>query len=238
MKLDILAFGAHPDDVEMSCGGTIAKHIALGKTVGIVDITKGELGTRGTAEIRAKEAEDAAKILGVNVREQLNLRDGFVTNDEASQMQVIKAVRKYQPEIVLANAIGDRHPDHRKASDLVKDAAFLSGLLHIETMDDEKIQKPWRPKHVYHYIQDTFLNPSFVIDITGYIDIKMKAIAAFKSQFYNPTSKEPETYLTSPEFLDGLKARSREFGRKIGVIYGEGLISSRSVGANSLFNLI
>jgi N-acetylglucosamine malate deacetylase 1 len=238
MKLDILAFGAHPDDVEMSCGGTIAKHIALGKTIGIADLTKGELGTRGTSEIRAKEAEEAAKILGVRVREQLNLRDGFVTNDEASQLRVIKAIRKYQPEIVLANAIGDRHPDHRKASELVKDAAFLSGLLHIETQDNNVIQKPWRPKHVYHYIQDTFLNPSFVIDITDYIDIKMNAIGAFKSQFYNPKSKEPETILTSPEFFDGLKARSREFGRKIGVVYGEGLISSRNVGAASLFDLM
>jgi N-acetylglucosamine malate deacetylase 1 len=238
MKLDILAFGAHPDDVEMSCGGLIAKHIALGKTVGIVDITKGELGTRGTAEIRAKEAEEAAKILGVKVREQLHLRDGFVTNDEASQLKVIAAIRKFQPEIVLANAIGDRHPDHRKASELVKDAAFLSGLVHIETKDNGAIQKQWRPKHVYHYIQDTFLNPSFVIDISDCIDVKMKAIAAYKSQFYNPASKEPETILTTPEFFDGLKARSREFGRKIGVVYGEGLISSRSPGASSLFDLL
>lgn len=238
MKLDILAFGAHPDDVEMSCGGTIAKEIAKGKTVGIIDITRGELGTRGTPEIRAKEAEEGGKILGIIAREQLGFRDGFIVNNEEHQRKVIQAIRKYQPDIVFANAIDDRHPDHGKAAQLLKDACFLSGLRHIETTSNGENQKPWRPKNLYHYIQDRFITPHVVIDITATIETKMKAIRAFRSQFYDPNSKEPETYLTNPEFLDTIKARAIDFGKMVGVNYGEGFTSSKLIGASSLFDLL
>ena len=192
MKLDILAFGAHPDDVELGCSGTILKEISLGKTVGIVDLTRGELGTRGSAEIRDQEANAAANILGVSVRENLNMRDGFFVNDEKHQLQVIQMIRKYKPEIVLCNAIDDRHIDHGKGSKLVSDACFLSGLMKIETVLDGEIQKPWRPKVVYHYIQWKNIEPDFVVDITGFTDKKIESILAYRSQFYDPNSKEPE----------------------------------------------
>jgi bacillithiol biosynthesis deacetylase BshB1 len=237
MKVDILAIGVHPDDVELSCAGTILKHIALKKKVGVLDLTLGELGTRGSAEIRTKEAKKAAKILGVSFREQLNMADGFFANDEKHQMQIIEIIRKYQPEIVLCNAISDRHPDHGRAAKLVADACFYSGLVKVETKHNKKPQQAWRPKAVYHYIQDNFIHPDFVIDITKHMDKKMEAIQAFESQFYNPNSKEPATAISSPEFMEAVKAKSSIFGRSIGVRYAEGFTVSRTIGVNSLFNL-
>ena len=217
MKLDILAFGAHPDDVELSCSGTIAKEISLGKKVGIVDLTRGELGTRGSAEIRDVEAANAAKILGVQVRENLNMRDGFFVNDEKHQLEIIKMIRKYKPEIVLCNAIDDRHIDHPKGSRLVSDACFLSGLRRIETKLDNVNQEAWRPKVVYHYIQWKVLEPDFVVDITGFMDIKEQSILAYSSQFYDPNSKEPVSPITSKNFLDSVKYRAQDLGRLVGV---------------------
>lgn len=237
MKVDILAIGVHPDDVELSCAGTILKHIALKKKVGILDLTIGELGTRGSAEIRTKEAKKAAKILGVSFREQLTMADGFFANDEKHQIQIIEIIRKYQPEIILCNAISDRHPDHGRAAKLVADACFYSGLVKIETKHNKKSQQAWRPKAVYHYIQDNFIHPDFVIDITKHMDKKMEAIHAFESQFYNPNSKEPATAISSPEFMEAVKAKSSIFGRSIGVRYAEGFTVSRTIGVNSLFNL-
>lgn len=237
MKLDILAFGAHPDDVELGCSGTILKEISLGKTVGIVDLTHGELGTRGSAEIRDQEAADAAKILGVSVRENLNMRDGFFVNDEKHQLEIIKMIRKYQPEIVLCNAIEDRHIDHGKGSKLVSDACFLSGLLKIETVLDGEIQKPWRPKLVYHYIQWKNIEPDFVVDITGFTDKKIESILAYRSQFYDPNSKEPESPISSKNFLESLNYRSRDLGRLTGVEHAEGFTVERYMAVNSLGDL-
>ncbi len=237
MKVDILAIGVHPDDVELSCAGTILKHIALKKKVGMLDLTKGELGTRGSAELRTKEAKKAAKILGVSFREQLDMADGFFANDEKHQLQIIEVIRKYQPEIILCNAVSDRHPDHARAAKLVADACFYSGLVKIETKQGKKSQEAWRPKAVYHYIQDNFIQPDFVIDITKHMDKKMEAIHAFESQFYNPNSKEPATAISSPEFMEAVKAKSSIFGRSIGVRYAEGFTVSRTIGVNSLFNL-
>nr|WP_315201662.1 bacillithiol biosynthesis deacetylase BshB1 [uncultured Flavobacterium sp.] len=237
MKLDILAFGAHPDDVELGCSGTILKEISLGKTVGIVDLTRGELGTRGSAAIRDQEATDAAKILGVFVRENLNMCDGFFVNDEKHQLEVIKMIRKYQPEIVLCNAIDDRHIDHGKGSKLVSDACFLSGLLKIETVLDGEIQKPWRPKLVYHYIQWKNIAPDFVVDITGFTDKKIESILAYRSQFYDPNSKEPESPISSKNFLESLNYRSRDLGRLTGVEHAEGFTVERCLAVNSLGDL-
>jgi bacillithiol biosynthesis deacetylase BshB1 len=237
MKLDILAFGAHPDDVELGCAGTILKEISLGKTVGIVDLTHGELGTRGSAEIRDQEATDAAKILGVSVRENLNMRDGFFVNDEKHQLEIIKMIRKYQPEIVLCNAIDDRHIDHGKGSKLVSDACFLSGLLKIETVLDGEIQKPWRPKLVYHYIQWKNIEPDFVVDISGFTDKKIESILAYRSQFYDPNSKEPESPISSKNFLESLNYRSRDLGRLTGVEHAEGFTVERYLVVNSLGDL-
>jgi len=237
MKLDILAFGAHPDDVELGCSGTILKEISLGKTVGIVDLTRGELGTRGSAEIRDQEANAAAKILGVSVRENLNMRDGFFVNDEKHQLEIIKMIRKYQPEIVLCNAIDDRHIDHGKGSKLVSDACFLSGLLKIETVLDGEIQKPWRPKIVYHYIQWKNIEPDFVVDITGFTDVKIQAILAYGSQFYDPNSKEPESPISSKNFLESLNYRSRDLGMLTGVEHAEGFNVERCLAVNSLGDL-
>ena len=238
MKLDILAFGAHPDDVELGCGGTIAKEIALGKKVGIVDLTRGELGTRGSAEIRDIEAVKAAKILGVSIRENLNMRDGFFINDEEHQLAIIRMLRKYKPEIVLCNAIEDRHIDHGKGSKLVSDACFLSGLRKIETEFNKEKQDAWRPKHVYHYIQWKNIKPEFVVDITGYSEIKVAAILAYDSQFYNPDTNEPETPIATKNFLESLNYRSQDLGRLIGVDYAEGFTAERHLGVNSLDNLI
>jgi bacillithiol biosynthesis deacetylase BshB1 len=238
MKLDILAFGAHPDDVELGCAGTILKEIALGKTVGIIDLTRGELGTRGSADIRDQEAATAAEILGVAVRENLRFRDSFFLNDEVHQMEVIKMIRKYQPEIVLCNAIYDRHIDHGKGSQLVSEACFLSGLMKIETELNGQIQKAWRPKVVYHYIQWKDSKPDFVVDITGFTDKKVASILAYRSQFYDPNSTEPESPISSKNFLESLNYRSRDLGRLVGVDHAEGFTVERYLAVNSLGDLI
>jgi bacillithiol biosynthesis deacetylase BshB1 len=238
MKLDILAFGAHPDDVELGCGGTLAKEISLGKTVGIIDLTRGELGTRGTAEIRDREAAEAGKILGISVRENLNMRDGFFVNDEEHQMAIIRKLRKYRPEIVICNAVDDRHIDHGKGSKLVSDSCFLSGLRKIETIADGVNQEAWRPKLVYHFIQWKNLAPDFVVDITGFESVKKDAILAYSSQFYNPDTNEPITPIATKNFLDSLHYRSQDLGRLIGTDFGEGFTVERYVAVNSLSDLI
>jgi bacillithiol biosynthesis deacetylase BshB1 len=237
MKLDILAFGAHPDDVELGCAGTILKEISVGKTVGIVDLTRGELGTRGSAIIRDQEANAAAEILGVQVRENLEMRDGFFVNDEKHQLEIIKMLRKYQPDIVLCNAVDDRHIDHGKGSKLVSDACFLSGLTKIETELEGVIQDAWRPKVVYHYMQWKNLIPAFVVDITGFTDKKIQSILAYSSQFYDPTSKEPESPISSKNFLESLNYRSRDLGRLVGVDHAEGFTVERYLAVNSLADL-
>ncbi|MCM2302679.1 MAG: bacillithiol biosynthesis deacetylase BshB1 [Flavobacteriaceae bacterium] len=238
MKLDILAFGAHPDDVELGCGATIAKEISFGKKVGIIDLTRGELGTRGTEAIREKEANNAAKILGVSIRENLGFADGFFINDQMHQIEVVKMIRKYQPDIVLLNAISDRHIDHRKGSELVSSACFLAGLRKIETSIDAKNQEAWRPKQVYHYIQWDDLKPDFVVDISDFIDQKMEAVKAFDSQFYNPESKEPSSPISSKNFLESVRYRAQNLGRLIGVSYAEGFTAERYVAVDSLDKLI
>lgn len=238
MKLDILAFGAHPDDVELGCGATIAKEVALGKKVGIVDLTRGELGTRGSAELRDIEAKNAANILGVEVRENLAFADAFFTNDKTHQLAIIKMIRKYKPEIVLCNAIDDRHIDHPKGSKLVSDACFLSGLLKIATTAGGKPQEKWRPKQVYHYIQWNNIEPDFVVDITGFINKKKNAVMAYTSQFFDPKSKEPETPITSKNFIDSISYRARDLGRLIGVEFAEGFTTERYVAVESLDKLI
>lgn len=238
MKLDILAFGAHPDDVELGCGATIAKEISLGKKVGIVDLTRGELGTRGSAEIRDKEAKNAAQILGVTVRENLGFADGFFINDKKHQLEIIKMIRKYQPEIVLCNAVDDRHIDHPKGSELVSDACFLSGLLKIETTVEGSLQEKWRPKQVYHYIQWKNSEPDFVVNVTGFIDLKMKAVFAYSSQFFDPKSNEPETPITSKNFTDSILYRAKDLGRIIGVEAAEGFTVERFVAVENLDKLI
>jgi N-acetylglucosamine malate deacetylase 1 len=238
MKLDILAFGAHPDDVELGCSGTIAKEISLGKKVGIIDLTRGELGTRGSVEIRNSESAKASQILGVSARENLDMRDGFFVNDEAHQMKIIQMIRKYQPEIVLCNAVEDRHIDHGKGSKLVSDACFLSGLRKIETSLNGENQSAWRPKVVYHYIQWHNLKPDFVVDITGFIDLKMESILAYSSQFYNPNTNEPESPITSKNFLDSVRYRAQDLGRIIGTEFAEGFTVERYLAVNSLSDLL
>jgi bacillithiol biosynthesis deacetylase BshB1 len=225
MKLDILVMAAHPDDAELSCAGTILKHIAAGKKVGIVDFTRGELGTRGTPEIRLQESADATKILGLQARENLGIRDGFFRNDEETQLKLIEVIRKYQPDIVLANALEDRHPDHGKGAQLAIDACFLSGLRQIKTGN----LPAWRPAQVYHYIQDRYLEPDFVVDISSQWEQKEAAIRAFKSQFFDPNSAEPASYISSPDFLNFIQARAMEMGHKIGVKYGEGFQSQKTL---------
>ncbi len=240
MKLDILAFGSHPDDVELGCSGTLAKEISKGKKVGIIDLTRGELGTRGTAETRDVEAEQAAKILGVSVRLNMEFADGFLVNDKHHQIELIKIIRRYQPEIVLCNAVHDRHIDHAKGSQLVSDSCFLSGLLKVDTMDEDSDgwQDPWRPKQVYHYIQWKNLEPDFVVDVSGFIEKKMEAVMAYKSQFFDPKSKEPETPISSKNFTDSIKYRARDMGRLIGTEYGEGFTAERYPAVDSIFDLI
>jgi len=238
MKLDILAFGAHPDDVELGCSGTLAKEISLGKKAGIIDLTRGELGTRGSVEIRNQEAAAAAKILGVSIRENLDMRDGFFVNDEAHQLKIIQMVRKYRPEIVICNAIEDRHIDHGKGSQLVSDACFLSGLMKIETEIEGIKQDAWRPKLVYHYMQWKNLTPDFVVDISGFNDKRVAAILAYSSQFYNSNSDEPETPIASKNFLESLNYRPKDLGRLIGTDYAEGFTVERYVAVNSLSDLI
>lgn len=238
MKLDILAFGAHPDDVELGCGATIAKEIFLGKKVGIIDLTRGELGTRGSSDLRTIEATNAATILGVSVRENLDFADGFFINDKKHQLEIIKMIRKYQPEIVLCNAIDDRHIDHVKGSKLVSDACFLSGLIKVETFIESQNQEKWQPKHVYHYMQWKNIKPDFVVDITGFLDKKVASIMAYSSQFYDPKSKEPETPISSKNFIDSITYRARDLGRLINVDYAEGFTTERFVAIENLSKLI
>jgi bacillithiol biosynthesis deacetylase BshB1 len=237
-QVDILAFGAHPDDVELGCAGTLAKEISLGRKVGIIDLTEGELGTRGSVEIRYKEAAKASEILGISVRENLKMRDGFFKNDEEHQMEVIKMIRKYRPKIVLCNAVDDRHIDHGKGAKLVSDACFLSGLKRIETVLDGEKQEAWRPQVVYHYIQWKDLKPDFVVDITGFMDKKVEAIMAYDSQFYNPNTNDSVTPIATKNFLDSIKYRSQDLGRLIGTDFAEGFTTERYVAVNSLEDLM
>jgi bacillithiol biosynthesis deacetylase BshB1 len=237
-QLDILAFGAHPDDVELSCGGTIAKEVFAGKKVGIVDLTRGELGTRGSADLRDKEAKQAASILGVSIRENLGFRDGFFKNDEAHQLEIIKSLRKYRPKVVLCNAQTDRHIDHGRAASLVHDACFLSGLRKIETVVGDTPQKLWRPSQVYHYMQWNNDPCDFVVDISEFIDKKMAAILSYGSQFYDEKSKEPETPISSQQFLDSIQFRAADLGRVIGVDYAEGFTTQRQLAVAQISDLI
>jgi len=238
MKLDILVFGAHPDDAELGAGGTIAKEVEAGKKVGIIDLTRGELGTRGSASIRDQEAKNAAAILKVSVRENLGFRDGFFVNDETHQRAIIEVLRKYQPTIVLCNAIDDRHIDHGKGSKLVSDACFLSGLVKIETVVNDVIQAPWRPKLVYHYIQWKNLVPDVLVDVSGFIDQKTAAILAYSSQFHDPNSAEPETPISSRTFIESVTYRAQDLGRLIGTAHAEGFTVERPVAVNAISDLI
>lgn len=233
MKLDILAIGAHPDDVELGAGATVAKMVAAGKKVGILDLTRGELGTRGTAETRKQEAEEAAKILGVSVRENLGFRDGFFTNDEAHQMKIIDVIRKYQPEIVLCNAVEDRHIDHGKGADLVEDACFLSGLKKIETEFPA-----WRPKHIFHYIQWFPLKPDFVLDVSGFVEQKKAACFAYKTQFHDPNNSEPDTPISSKNFQESIENRAKDLGMLIGTEAGEGFMLKGYLGLKDFEGLV
>ncbi len=238
LKLDLLVFAVHPDDAELSCGGVLLVEKLNGKKTGIVDLTRGELGTRGSAEIRKEEAAAAAAILQVDVRENLGLADGFFANDEAHQRKVITAIRKYQPEIIFCNAPEDRHPDHGRSSRLVEDAAFLSGLRKIETEVDGVKQEAWRPKFVFNFIQDKYLHPNFVIDISGVLEQKLQAIQAYGTQFHNPDLDEPQTYISSPDFLESIIYRSKMFGKMIGVAHAEGFLSKKMIGFNNFDALI
>lgn len=237
MKLDLLVFAVHPDDAELGCSGTIIKHIAQGKKVGIIDFTQGELGTRGTAETRAEESRNASAIMGIHVRENIGIRDGFFKNDEDHQFKVIQMIRKYQPEIILTNALYDRHPDHGRASELSNDAIFLSGLRRIETVLDGNAQQPWRPRLTLQYIQDTYIKPDIIVDISEQMEQKLDAIRAFKTQFDSPSEDEPQTYISTPAFLQSVIARAREMGKNIGAEYGEGFTSTKLLGVDSLFDL-
>ncbi len=238
-KLNILAFASHPDDVELACSGTLLKHIKLGYKVGIIDLTSGELGTRGSADLRDIESKNASEVLGLHVRENLRMKDGFFKNDEAHQLRIIQVIRKYQPDIVLCNAITDRHIDHGRGAQLQADACFLSGLTKIETFDDKGlVQWAWRPHAVYHYIQDYFIKPDLVVEITDEWEQKIKAIECYKSQFFNPDSDEPITPIATKEFWDFLPARAMDFGRIIGVRYAEGFTVRKAIGVNDITKLI
>ena len=237
MKLDILVFSVHPDDAELACAGTILKHIAAGKQVGIVDLTRGELGTRGSAEIRDQEAIASARILGLQFRENLGMKDGFFRNDEEHQIKIIEMIRKYQPEIVLSNALYDRHPDHGRAGDLIFDASFLSGLTKVKTFYNDTDQQAWRPRMILQYIQDRYIEPDILIDVTDFWDKKMDAIKAFSTQFFNSDIEGENTYISSPEFLMVIEARAREFGKYIGSTYAEGFTSRKYLGVDNLFLL-
>lgn len=238
MKLDILAIAAHPDDVELSASGTLIKEIQNGRKVGVVDLTRGELGTRGTPELRHEEATKSSEIMGLSIRENLGLADGFFVNDRESQLAVIQKIRQYQPDIVITNAIHDRHIDHGKGSELVSHACFLSGLRKVETASEGRLQEAWRPKAVYHFVQDRYIEPDFVVDITPYWEDKMKSIMAFSSQFFNPDSKEPSSPISSPEFMEYIEGRASAFGRLMNVRYGEGFTVERTPGVDSILDLI
>ena len=232
-KLDILVFGAHPDDVELGCGGTIIKHVKLGYKIGVIDLTQGELGTRGNKELRKTEAENAASVLQVSFRENLQLRDGFFEISEENKLKIIQKIRQFQPDIVITNAFTDRHIDHGRASTLVSESCFLSGLAKIETEN----QTAWRPKAVYHYIQDRYIKPDFIVDISDEFEEKMKAINCFESQFYNPNSKEPTTPISGESFLQFVESRAVEFGRTINAKYGEGFCVERTIGVSDILSL-
>jgi bacillithiol biosynthesis deacetylase BshB1 len=239
MKLDVLAIGAHPDDVELGCSGTLINEIKRGKKAGIIDLTQGEMGTRGTIETRSNEAADAAKIIGAHARENLKLRDGFFLNDETNQLKLVKSLRQYQPEIVIGNILEDRHPDHGRAGHLIYDACFLSGLGKIETNnDDGSPQEKWRPKYLLHYLQDRFYEPDLILDVSEVWEQRLESIKAYKTQFYNNDSPEPQTYISSPEFLEAIIARARLLGKRIGVQFGEGFISKKNIGIKNLDALI
>lgn len=241
MKLDILAIGVHPDDVELGCSGTILNEIRNGKSVGIIDLTQGELGTRGSIETRYREASQAAQILGVSVRDNMKMRDGFFRNDEDHQLQLIQAIRKYRPDVVFANVLDDRHPDHGRAGHLIKDACFLSGLIKISTTDESgNPQDRWRPRYVLHYLQDWFREPDLVIDITDVFELRMKAIEAYTTQFFSNGDEDtsPQTYISTPDFLDSVIARARMLGKRIGVKYAEGFICEKAIGIRSLDGLV
>ncbi len=241
-KADILVFAAHPDDAELACSGTILKHVELGRKVVVIDLTKGELGTRGTPEIRAQESAASTKLLGLTARHNVGLADGFFESDKTHCLKLIKYIREYQPEIVLCNALEDRHPDHGNGSELASRACFLSGLIKIETNWEGINQQAWRPKNVYHYIQDRYIKPDFIVDISEYWEGKLACIHAFKSQFYNPAAKgndsEPQTYISGKSFLESIESRAREFGHAIGVKYGEGFTKEKHIGVTDLFDLL
>lgn len=238
MKLDILAIASHPDDVELSCSGTVASHVAKGYKVGILDLTHGEMGTRGTPAIRLEESARAAKILGLSARENLGFADVFFTESKENQIEIARIIRKYRPDIVLANAVEDRHPDHGKGGSIATKACFLSGLRQLRTQEEGVDQEAWRPKAVYHYIQNNYIEPDLVVDISEFWDTKIASIKAFKSQFFDPESQEPESFISRPGFLDFIEARSREMGHKISVRYGEGFTVERAPGISDLFDLI
>ena len=241
MKLYVLAFGVHPDDVELSCSGTLINEVKKGNAAGVIDLTQGELGTRGTIETRKKEAADAAAIMGLSIRENLCMRDGFFKNDEEHQLKVIRAIRKYQPEIILANVLDDRHPDHGRAGHLLRESCFLAGLSKIETFDDEgNPQQRWRPKQVLHYIQDRFYEPDLIVDISDVFEQRMQAIKAYATQFHvnDDSFQGTQTYISTPDFAESLVARARLMGKRIGVKYGEGFISQKSIGVRGLGDLV
>ena len=236
-KIQVLAIAVHPDDVELGCSGTLMMEKARGKTVGVIDLTKGELGTRGTPELRLQEAAKAAGIMGLDIRENLGMADGFFQHNEENQRKLIRAIRKYQPEIVLSSALEDRHPDHGRAGKLISDSCFLSGLRKISTTDESgKEQEQWRPKYVFHIIQDRFYQPSFVYDISSVFDRKLESIRAYSSQFHSTTydQDEPQTYISGPEFLESIIGRAQMLGKMIGVKYAEGFISEKMIGVSSL----
>jgi bacillithiol biosynthesis deacetylase BshB1 len=241
MKLDLLAIGVHPDDVELGCSGTLINEMRNGKKAGIVDLTQGELGTRGTIETRYKEAKNAADIIGVSVRENLKMRDGFFKNDEEHQLKLITTIRKYQPEIVFANVLDDRHPDHGRAGHLIADACFLSGLVKIQTFaDNGNEQEKWRPKYVLHYMQDWYHEPDLIIDVSDVFEQKMRSVEAYTTQFH-VAGKEHEglqTYISTPDFLESVIARSRMLGKRIGVKYAEGFMSEKKIGIRNLDSLV
>ena len=238
MKLDILAISAHPDDIELSCSGTLIAHKTQGYTTGILDLTEGEMSTRGTIETRQKESAEASQIMGLSLRENLGLSDAKFDLSFENQLRVIKVLRKFRPEIILANALYDRHPDHVRAAQLIEEAVFKSGLVKIETEDNGENQSPWRPKKVYHYIQSVSSEPDFICDISAHMEEKMAAIRVFKSQFFDPKSKEPDTYISNPDFLKLIEARSREWGHRVGVSFGEGFVQRQSLGVKNLFDLV
>ena len=236
-KTDILAIGVHPDDVELSCAGTILTHIDRGHSIAICDLTEGELGSRGSASTRLEEAERARQIFGIDHRVNLGLADGFIQKDKPSLIKLIEVIRRFQPTVVLANAIRDRHPDHGKAADFIHEACFLSGLIKIQTSMNGQPQQHWRPRSVYHYIQDYYIEPSFIVDISSMMEKKLETIQAYASQFYNPKSNDAETPISSKAFLDGIIARASQFGRLINVDYAEGFTSARPIGVDNILSL-